>query len=140
MKIKTEKLALHWDDMIKSVQWSRRSMTYYLIIISNINSHLIRKTCPCKVYPLEPHFYIAKLGYTGVYLFLLQNIDCGYPLEPPRRVPTIYVMSENKKNINIFLLKNFIFRLKKSLFIALASFRNVLVKIPNDEMCSLLFD
>ena len=30
-----------------------------------------------------------KLGFTGVYiiffLFLLKNIDCGYPLEPPRR-------------------------------------------------------
>ena len=41
--------------------------------------------------PLNPTFYIAKLGYTGVYLsflFLLQNIDCGYslePLEPPRQ-------------------------------------------------------
>ena len=45
---------------------------------------LIRKTCPCNLYPLIPHFYIAKLGYTGVYLFflfLLQNIDCGYSLE-----------------------------------------------------------
>ena len=48
----------------------------------------IRKTCPCNEYPLEPHFYIVKLGYGGVYLFflfLLQNIDCGYSLEPPRR-------------------------------------------------------
>ena len=48
----------------------------------------ITKTCPCNVYLLEPHFYIAKLGYAGVYLFflfLLQNIDCGYSLEPPRR-------------------------------------------------------
>ena len=38
--------------------------------------------------PLEPHFYIAKLVYGGVtyfFLFLLQNIDCGYSLEPPRR-------------------------------------------------------
>ena len=35
--------------------------------------------------PLIPHFYIAKLGFAGVYLFflfLLQNIDCGYSLEP----------------------------------------------------------
>ena len=50
--------------------------------------HFIRKTCPCNVYPLEPHFYIAKLGYAGVYLFflfLVQNIDCGYSLEPPHR-------------------------------------------------------
>ena len=41
----------------------------------------IMKTCPCNVYPLEPHFYIVKLGFAGVYLFflfLLQNIDCGY--------------------------------------------------------------
>ena len=48
----------------------------------------IMKTYPCNVYPLEPHFYIVKLGYAGVYLFflfLLQNIDCGYSLEPPRR-------------------------------------------------------
>ena len=40
------------------------------------------------LYPLIPHFYLAKLGYVGVYLFsvfLLQNIDCGYSLEPPRR-------------------------------------------------------
>ena len=48
----------------------------------------IRITCPCNVYPLKPHFYIAKLGFVGVYLFFLffiQNIDCGYSLEPPRR-------------------------------------------------------
>ena len=37
---------------------------------------------------LKPHFYIVKLGFTGVYiifLFLLKNINCGYSLEPPRR-------------------------------------------------------
>ena len=38
--------------------------------------------------PLKPQFYIGKLGFTGYtlfFLFLLKNIDCGYPLEPPRR-------------------------------------------------------
>ena len=36
--------------------------------------------------PLKPHFYIIKLGFTGIFfLFLLKNIDCGYSLEPPRR-------------------------------------------------------
>ena len=38
--------------------------------------------------PLKPHFYIVKLGFTGVYIiffFLLKNIDYGYSLEPPRR-------------------------------------------------------
>ena len=44
------------------------------------------KTSPCNEHPLTPHFYIAKVGFTRVYiffLFLLQNIDCGYSLEPP---------------------------------------------------------
>ena len=48
----------------------------------------IMKTCPCNVYPLEPHFYIMQLGHAGLYLFflfLLQNIDCGYSLKQPRR-------------------------------------------------------
>ena len=54
------------------------------------NNHfqIITKTCPCNVNPLEPHFYIIKMGFAEVYLFflfLLQNIDCGYSLEPPRR-------------------------------------------------------
>ena len=38
--------------------------------------------------PLQPHIYIVKLGFIGVYiifLILLNNIDCGYSLEPPRR-------------------------------------------------------
>ena len=51
-------------------------------------SYDIRKTCPCNEYPLKPHVYTVKLGYAGVdlfFLFLLQNIDCGYSLEPPRR-------------------------------------------------------
>ena len=30
-----------------------------------------RKTCPCNIYLLIPQFYIAKLGYAGVYLFFL---------------------------------------------------------------------
>ena len=31
------------------------------------------------------NFYVAKLGYAGVYpfvVFWLQNIDCGYSIEP----------------------------------------------------------
>ena len=53
---------------------------------SHLNVLGIRITCPCDLYPLTPKFYIVKLGCTGVYiifLFLLQNIDCGYSLEPP---------------------------------------------------------
>ena len=37
--------------------------------------------------PLKSHFYTVKLGFTEVYInFLIsaKNMDCGYPLEPPR--------------------------------------------------------
>ena len=48
----------------------------------------ITKTYLYNYDPLKPHFYIVKLGFTGVYVIFLisaQNIDCGYSLEPPRR-------------------------------------------------------
>ena len=48
----------------------------------------ITKTCLYNFDPLKPHFYIVKLGFTGVctiFLISAQNIDCGYSLEPPRR-------------------------------------------------------
>ena len=48
----------------------------------------ITKTYLCNVDPLKPHFYIVKLGFTGVhitFLILLKKIDCGYSLEPPHR-------------------------------------------------------
>ena len=49
---------------------------------------IITKTYLYNFDPLKPHFYIVKLGFTGVYIIFLisaQNIDCGYSLEPPRR-------------------------------------------------------
>ena len=61
-------------------------------------------TCPCNEHPLTPHFYIEKVGFTRVYiffLFLLQNIDCGYSLEP--------LEQKKKKNIKKFHLKIIIF-------------------------------
>ena len=48
----------------------------------------ITKTYLYNFDPLKPHFYIVKLGFTGVYIIFLisaQNIDCGYSLEPPQR-------------------------------------------------------
>ena len=53
------------------------------------NIKLITKTYLYNFDPLEPHFYIIKLGFTGGYntlffLFLLKNIDCGYSLELPQ--------------------------------------------------------
>ena len=58
--------------------------TYFVSYVYSLE--YIMLTCPCNEDPLTPHFYIVKLGFTGVYiffLFLLQNIDCGYSLDPP---------------------------------------------------------
>ena len=49
---------------------------------------LKREAKLCNFDPLKPHFYIVKLGFTGVYIIFLifvKNIDYGYSLEPPRR-------------------------------------------------------
>ena len=56
-------------------------------VCRNVMWH-ITKTRLYNVDPLKPHFYIVKLGFTGVYIIFLisaQNMDCGYSLEPPRR-------------------------------------------------------
>ena len=56
----------------------------------------ITKTCLYNLDPLKPHFYIVKLGFTGVYideaaltsthnLCFQQKTDYGYSLEPPHR-------------------------------------------------------
>ena len=69
-----------WEDSYEVVS-ENEVCTSYLI-------HYITKTCLYNFDPLKPHFYIVKLGFTGVYIIFhisAQNIDCGYSLEPPRR-------------------------------------------------------
>ena len=61
----------------------------YFVLFTEIQPFLeftltIMQTSPCNEYPLTPHFYIVKLGFTVVYiffLFLLYNIDRGYSLD-----------------------------------------------------------
>ena len=43
--------------------------TIFLTWISLFRPHYTRKICLCDLYPLTPHFYIVKLGFTGVYIF-----------------------------------------------------------------------
>ena len=48
----------------------------------------ITKTYLYNFDPLKHHFYIVKLGFTGIYIIFLisaHNTDSGYSLEPPRR-------------------------------------------------------
>ena len=64
--------------------------------------------------PLKPHFYIVKLGFTGVYIISAQNIDRGYPLEPPsgggsNEYPQ-FMFEQKCENYQNFYLKIFIFR------------------------------
>ena len=96
------------------------------ILLTNASIFIIiTKTCPCNVYHLNPTFIKQNWGmqgYTYFFLFLLQNIDYGYScthtsVPTIKRVPTIYVLSKNKKNIRIFLLKIFIFDNFKNLCI-----------------------
>ena len=51
------------------------------------------------VNPLNLHFHLVKLGLTGIdiifFLCLLENIDCGYSLEPPRRGETVLASTQN---------------------------------------------
>ena len=82
-----------------------------------IHQPIITKTYLYNFDPLKPHFYIVKLGFTGVYIIFListQNIDCVYSLEPPRRGgsnehPQSMFLSRNLKNMIFFYLKNFQF-------------------------------
>ena len=69
-------------------------INYYNVSLIFLNNYkraafvTITKTYLYNFDPLKPHFYIVKLGFTGVYIIFLisvQNIDCGYSLEPPRR-------------------------------------------------------
>ena len=67
--------------------------------------------------PLKPHFYIVKLGFTGVYIIFLisaqkHRLWVFVRTASPRRflrVPTIYVFSRNMKIIRFFLSENFMF-------------------------------
>ena len=80
----------------------------------------IIKTRLYKFDPLKPHFYIVKLGFTGVdiiFLILIKIIDCGYSLEPSRRggsneCPQYMVWAEIWK-LSEFLSDNYHFLMVK---------------------------
>ena len=79
------------NDILTRVPWATicsPDKNSFYISANTMQLLPITKTCLYNFDPLKPHFYIVKLGFTGVYiifLFLLKNIDCGYSLEPPRR-------------------------------------------------------
>ena len=83
--------------------------------------NVITKTCLYNFDPHKPHFYIRKLGFTGVYIIFLISAQTHRLWVLVRtassrrfkRVPTIYILSRNMKNIRIFLSENFHFLVVK---------------------------
>ena len=82
---------------------------------------LITKTCLYNVYPLKPHFYIVKVGFTGVYIIFLVSAQEHW-LWVLVLVPTIYVLSRNMKNIRVFYLKISSFKRWNFLYICIGVF------------------
>ena len=111
--------------------------------LSNSNLMHITKTRLYNFDPLKPHFYIVKLGFTGVYIIFLisaQNIDCGYSLEPPCRggsneYPQSMFWAEIWK-ISEFLSENFqvFFEVKFSIYLN----RRVFVMSLGDHLLNCL--
>ena len=70
----------------------------------------ITKTCLYNFDPLKPHFYIIKLGFTGVYInFLISSQKHRLWVLVRTALPKIYVLSRNMKNIRDFYLEIFSF-------------------------------
>ena len=103
----------------------------------------ITKTCLYNFDPLKPHFYILKLGFTGVYiffLFLLKNIDFGYSLEPPRQGGSNkyhnLCFEQKYEKYQSFLSENFQFlEVKFSIYLnkrvfAMVSHSFILLRVP----------
>ena len=116
------------------------NVTFY-----NMSKHTITKTYLYNFDPLKPHFYIVKLGFTGVYIIFLisaQNIDCGYSLEPPRRggsneYPQSMFWAEIWKISEFFYLEIFPFWVVKfSIYLNRRVFVMVAYKLEGKEITS----
>ena len=72
--------------------------------------HIYHENMPILFWPPKPHFYIVKLGFTGVFIIFLisaQNIDCVYS-------STHNLCFDQKyEKISEFLSENFQFLLVK---------------------------
>ena len=60
-----------------------------------------------KIYNQKKKFFLIKIS--DIFHISVQNIDCGYPLEPPKRggsneYPQSMLLSRNKKN-NVYPCK-----------------------------------
>ena len=58
-------------DMRERVATDRQLEYLKQKIVSSLFEYHIMQTCPCDVDPITPHYYIVKLGFTGVYIIFL---------------------------------------------------------------------
>ena len=81
--------AFHYTQVnVRKMDANRNVIISVSCLWHNAVIYVITKTRLYNFDLLKPHFYIVKLGFTGVYIIFLisaQNMVCGYLLEPPRR-------------------------------------------------------
>ena len=101
--------------------------------------HFIMKICLYNFDPLQPHFHIVKLGFTGVHIIFLISaqkhrlwvlIRTGYSLEQPHRggsnkYQKSMFWAEIWKAAVFFYLKIFSFWRRNLLYIWIVCFHNV---------------
>ena len=78
----------------------------------------ITKTCLYNFDPLNPHFYIVKLGFTGVYIIFLISAQKHIlwvlvRTTSPRQYPQSMFLSRKKKKISEYSSENFHFLVVK---------------------------
>ena len=115
------------------------------VSLKNIDGINITKTYLYNFDPLKPHFYIVKLGFTGVYIIFLisaQNIDCGYSLEPPRRGGSNeYPQLQKYEKYRRFLSENFQFlEMNFSIYLNRRVFVMDLVMMPYNRHCLQIYE
>ena len=118
-----------WDGSL------RDELSYWVILLGSRLSLWfvnITKTCLYNFDPLKPHFYIVKLGFTGVNIIFLISAQKHRLWLLVRtasarrfyRVPTIFVLRKNMKNIRIFVWKLSVFGSEIINIFEYACFRN----------------
>ena len=119
------RLTRHANCLLRGQYFKLTTDYFQIVIIAFTKNSLIiniTKTHLYNIDPLKPHFYIVKLGFTGVYIIFLisaQNIDCGYSLEPSHMFwAEIWKISEFFIwNFHVFLVVKFSVYLNRHVFV-----------------------
>ena len=105
------------NDIICLNNWAQKKNGCLEWWLRHVQFTYIKKTCLYDFDPLKQHFYLVKLGFRGLYIILLISAQKHRLLvliktassRQFKQIPTIYVLSRNKKKIRIFLSENFHF-------------------------------